>query len=95
MPASSGSSFPTQQIQVGDLFMYLGPNAENALHGGIYRYLGGDPRILLSSWLLIDGQVSANPNTANWGAAQAGAQWYNTIDSQRYGWNGSSIVILG
>lgn len=34
-------------------------------------------------------------NTAAWGAAEEGAQWFNTTTKQFMGWNGTAAVILG
>jgi len=41
------------------------------------------------------GKLAADPITAAWGAAEGGRWWYNTVDAQFKGWNGTDIVLLG
>lgn len=70
-----------------------GATFQNSGDGGLYRYLSGNPA-LSSSWILISGSFTNDPNTAGWGSSQAGTQWYNnSLGLFRY-WTGSSIVSI-
>jgi len=82
---SAGSSFPSRDLEIGDVHFNLANN-------GIYRYQGGDPIDTVNSWLLKGGELLAHPDTTGWGASQAGALWYNIALQCWFGWSGSAIV---
>ena len=60
-----------------------------------YEYQGGDPSLVDQNWRLIDGNLSDDPDTTNWGANQAGALWYNRTTNTYRCWNGTAIVSVG
>lgn len=84
---SVGSELPQKGLQIGHQHLDL-------VTGGVYQYMGGDPAVT-TNWLLVSGVLAADPNTSGWGAAQGGAQWYNSTDLQFKGWDGTQVVLLG
>jgi len=88
MPDSYGDHFPGKGFSIGYTH-------QDAVGGGIYRYLGGDPSNTSTNWLLIDGELKSQPDTSGWGTRQNGARWFNTTDGSFYGWNGSFIIYIG
>ena len=82
-----GTGFPTSGIQKGHLYY-------DVVDQALWMYISGVPA-LVSSWRLISGRLSIQPDTSLWGAAQAGAHWFLISNQQFYGWDGSQIVILG
>jgi hypothetical protein len=86
MADSVGGGFPSVGIQKGHTFFDID-------NGTVWEYLGGIPQ-LASSWKLLNGNVSVDPDTSLWGEAQAGAIWFNVADKIYKGWNGAEIVLL-
>jgi hypothetical protein len=87
MADSVGSGFPTSGINKGHLFY---DQDEQSL----WEYLGGPPTVD-SSWKLLAGRFPTDPNTVTWGAAQAGAQWFNVgLGVPRY-WDGTTAQTIG
>ena len=84
MADSVGGGFPTTNLQIGHIFC----DRDDLT---LWKFLGGDPQ-LASSWLLINGQVSEQPDTSLWGLAQAGAVWFHAPSQVYYGWDGVQIV---
>lgn len=84
MSNSTGVGFPYANIQKGHIFHDLD-------EGSTWIFLDGDPR-LASSWRLITGRFSSQPDTSLWGLAQAGAFWFLTSNKSYYGWDGTQIV---
>ena len=83
----SGNQFPSGMVQIGDRCAITDNNGLS-----IYRYIGGNPRVS-TNWVLVEGRLAAQPDTTGWGTNQAGAAWYNYVDSQAYMWDGVQIVI--
>lgn len=86
MANSVGVGFPSTNLQRGHTFHDLD-------EGSTWIYISGPPR-LASSWRLLNGVFSSQPDTTLWGLTQAGASWFNSSDRTYYGWNGSEIVPL-
>ena len=87
MSDSYGASFPSSSTNIGHTHY-------NTITGGIYRYMGGDISNA-NNWLLVDGILATDPDTASWGLAQRGASWYDKSTDQSKGWDGTQIVIKG
>jgi len=86
MANSVGKGFPTTNLQVGHVFC----DVDDAT---LWQFLGGIPTSV-ASWILIGGCVNEQPDTSQWGLAQAGAVWFHTAYREYYGWNGSTITPL-
>lgn len=86
MANSVGKGFPSANIQIGHVFCDIDDLT-------LWKYLGGDPKIV-TSWLLIQGRVGTQPDTTLWGVAQAGAVWFYEPEGMYYGWNGSERVLI-
>lgn len=84
MANSTGVGFPTTNLQKGHTFHDLD-------EGSTYIFIGGDPR-LQSSWRLVNGIFSNNPDTAGWGLAQAGATWWNASEAKLKVWTGTTVA---
>lgn len=84
MANSTGIGFPTTNIQKGHTFHDLDENAT-------YVYINGDPR-LQSSWRLVNGIFSNDPDTTLWGNNQSGAMWFNLSQGRLKSWNGSRVT---
>jgi hypothetical protein len=84
MADSVGSGFPSTGIQKGHTFFDLDEQS-------LWMYIGGIPR-LVSSWKLLSGVFSSDPDTSLWGMSQAGAQWFNSSLGQMRTWIGSQII---
>lgn len=84
MANSTGKGFPSTNLQVGHLFADIDDNT-------LWRFIGGDPR-LVTSWVLINGNVNTQPDTSQWGLNQAGALWFYQPERTYYGWNGTERV---
>lgn len=84
MANSSGKGFPSTNLQLGHLFADVDDNT-------LWKFIGGDPK-LVTSWLLINGNVNVQPDTSQWGLNQAGALWFYTPEHTYYGWNGTERV---
>jgi hypothetical protein len=88
MADTYGETFPTMSVSRGHIF-------QSTITGGTYIYIDGDVTDTDVNWMLVGGNLSADPDTSRWTSRQAGATWYNTSDSNRKGWDGSQIVIQG
>jgi hypothetical protein len=86
MADSVGSGFPSTGINKGHVFYDFDESS-------VWLYLGGIPR-LASSWVMLYGRLSVQPDTSLWAVLQAGAIWFLTTDGNYYGWNGSAIVLV-
>lgn len=84
MADSIGSGFPNTGINKGHLFF-------DQDEGALWEYINGPPRIV-SSWKLLSGKFSEQPDTSLWGEVQAGATWFLTSDRTPYIWDGVQIV---
>lgn len=84
MANSLGKGFPTTNLQIGHIFTDLDENA-------YWKYIGGQPQ-LTSSWLLLNGTFSTQPDTSSWGINQAGAIWFYTPERTYFGWDGFQII---
>jgi len=86
MADSVGIGFPSSNIQKGHIFHDLD-------EGSTWVFLDGPPR-LASSWRLLNGIFSNDPDTTLWGAAQAGATWYNlSLQAVRI-WDGTQAATI-
>jgi len=65
----------------------------DVVSGGLWRYIGGDPRSE-QNWLLVGGELIGHPDTSAWGVKQAGSRWYNKTLGGFFGWNGSVVNLL-
>lgn len=87
MADSVGSGFPTSGINRGHTFYDLDEESQ-------WEYVGGPPT-LSTSWKLLSGKFSTDPDTTGWGAIQAGSQWFNTgLGVPRY-WDGTAVQSVG
>lgn len=86
MADSVGSGFPSTGIQKGHIFYDLDEQS-------LWQYMDGVPR-LASSWKLIGGNFSSDPDISSWGLIQAGAIWFNSSERTYKGWNGVEIVYV-
>lgn len=86
MADSIGKGFPTTNLQIGHIFCDIDDLT-------LWKYIGG-PTSVVTSWVLIGGQVNVQPDTSLWGANQAGATWFYTPEQTYYGWNGSALVSI-
>lgn len=86
MADSIGKGFPRNNLQIGHMFCDIDD-------GTLWKYIGG-PTNIVSSWVLIGGQLSEQPDTTLWGANQAGATWFYVPERTYYGWTGSQIVSM-
>jgi hypothetical protein len=86
MADSIGKGFPRNNLQIGHTFCDIDD-------GTLWKYIGG-PTNLVSSWVLIGGQLSEQPDTTLWGANQAGATWFYVPERTYYGWDGSQLVSM-
>lgn len=84
MANSIGKGFPTTNLQIGHIFADLDENA-------YWKYIGGDPK-LITSWTLVNGTFSVQPDTTLWGMNQAGSMWFYIPDRTFYGWDGFQII---
>ncbi len=84
MANSVGKGFPSTNLQIGHIFTDLDENA-------YWKYIGGDPK-QVSSWLLLNGKFGVQPDTSQWGSAQAGAIWFYTPEKTYFGWDGFQII---
>ena len=66
MADSVGAGFPSTGIQKGHLFHDL----DNST---LWVFLGGTSPQSVANWKLLDGVVTAQPDTSLWGLSQAGA----------------------
>lgn len=82
MADSVGSGFPSTGINKGHIFYDFDESS-------MWMYLGGIPK-LASSWVLLYGRLTTQPDTTLWGVAQAGAMWF--LNGVYYGWDGAAIV---
>lgn len=82
MADSAGNGFPSTGIEKGHLFYDIGDKT-------LWEYLGGIPQ-LASSWKLLNGDVTSQPDTSLWGNNQAGAIWF--FNKLYYGWDGVQII---
>lgn len=83
MANSSGIGFPTTNLQKGHTFHDID-------EGATYIFIDGDPR-LQSSWRLVNGIFSGDPDTSQWGLQQKGATWYNAALGAMRFWTGSAV----
>lgn len=83
MADSVGAGFPSTGIQKGHLFHDL----DNST---LWEFLGGTPPQAVANWKLLDGVLTAQPDTSLWGLSQAGASWI--LNGIMYGWDGVQIV---
>lgn len=81
MADSVGVGFPSSNLQKGHIFHDLD-------EGSTWVFINGPPR-LASSWRLLNGIFSNDPDTSLWGAAQAGATWYNLSRQAMRIWDGT------
>ncbi len=81
---SVGIGFPSSNIQKGHLFYDLDESS-------IWVYLGGDPKVV-TSWRLLNGIFSQNPDTTQWQNNQVSAIWFNLSERRLKSWNGSSVI---
>ena len=86
MADSIGKGFPRSNLQIGHTFCDIDD-------GTLWKYIGG-PTDVVSSWVLIGGQLSEQPDTTLWGANQAGATWFYVPERTYYGWDGSQLVSM-
>lgn len=86
MADTVGGGFPTSGVQKGSTFFDIDDSTT-------WIYLGGPPR-LVSSWKLLNGIFTTNPDTTLWGQPQRGAIWWNSSEGKLQTWNGTSIQDL-
>jgi len=84
MANSVGKGFPTTNLQIGHVFC----DSDDLT---LWEFVGGNPA-LVASWRLMQGAVNEQPETSQWGLAQAGAVWFFNDDKTYYGWNGTTVV---
>jgi len=80
MSNSVGIGFPSTNLQKGHIFHDLD-------EGATYIFIGGPPR-LASSWRLLNGIFTNDPDTSLWGSEQTGATWYNLSRQAMRVWDG-------
>jgi hypothetical protein len=83
MADSVGSGFPSTGINKGHTFYDLDEES-------LWEYINGIPR-LVSSWKLLSGRFSSDPDTSTWGTAQAGATWFNISSRLVKVWSGLRV----
>lgn len=86
MADSVGVGFPSSNLQKGHIFHDLD-------EGSTWVFINGPPR-LASSWRLLNGIFSNDPDTSLWGAAQTGATWYNLSLQATRVWDGTQAATV-
>jgi hypothetical protein len=86
MADTVGGGFPSSGIQKGGIHFDVDDST-------LWEFLGG-PATLITSWKLLSGIFTNNPDTSEWGLAQRGAQWWNSSEGKLKVWNGSSVQDL-
>lgn len=86
MADSIGKGFPTTNLQIGHVFCDIDDFS-------YWKYLGGPPASV-ASWVLFQGILPSQPDTSEWGLAQAGAMWFIPSSKTYYGWDGRQIITV-
>lgn len=86
MADSIGKGFPRNNLQIGHTFCDIDDLT-------LWKYVGG-PTDVVSSWVLISGQLNEQPETSLWGPQQAGSTWFYVPEQTYYGWDGRQLVSM-